>query len=103
MRTNALRAATGAAPTTKSESLTRALFHVVGDTDPSLLPRVVEPAAKLGLVPTRVHASAEDGDGSRLTIDLRLGVVPEVAAKRIESALRGIVGVVQVIAVYEAA
>ena len=87
----------------ESEPHVRALFHIVGVADPSLLPRIVAPVAKLGFVPTRLHASAEDGDGSRLSIDLRLGDVPGFAAQRIEAALRSVVGVVQVIAVYEAA
>ena len=81
--------------------LNKALFHVVGDADPSLLPRVVGPVTKLGLVPCRLHASNEDGDGGQLTIDLRLANVPQTSAERVEGALRSIVGVHQVIAVYE--
>jgi len=45
----------------------RALFYVVGDADPAFLPRILEPVAKLGHVPSRVHASAEAGDGSVMT------------------------------------
>jgi hypothetical protein len=79
----------------------RALFHVLGDSDPSLLPRIIDPVAKLGHVPTRVHASAESGDGSTMTVDLRIMCVAQESAKRIEAALRRTVGVRQVIAVYE--
>ena len=81
--------------------LKKALFYVVGDADPALLPRVIGPVSKLGLVPCRLHASNEDGDGALLSIDLRLADVTQTAAERVESALRGIVGVHQVIAVYE--
>ena len=80
----------------------KALFYVVGDADPAFLPRLVEPVAKLGHVPSRVHASAEAGDGSLMTVDLRVANVAQASAERMENALRRIVGVHQVIAVYEA-
>ena len=80
---------------------TKALFYVVGDADPAMLARVIEPVAKLGYVPSRVYASSEDGDGSVMTVDLRVNHVAQVAAERMENALRRIVGVHQVIAVYE--
>jgi len=84
---------------TKAEP--RALFHVTGVTDPGLLPRLIEPVAKLGYTPTRLHVSREDGDGSVVSVDLRLAGVPMVDASRVEGALRSVVGVLQVIAVYE--
>ena len=80
----------------------RALFHVTGHADPGLVPRLVEPVAKLGHVPTRLFVSREDGDGSELTVDLRLAGIPQTDARRIENALRAVVGVAHVIAVYEA-
>ena len=79
----------------------KALFYVVGDADPAFLPRILEPVAKLGHVPSRVHASAEAGDGSVMTVDLRVPDVAQILAKRMENALRRVVGVHQVIAVYE--
>ena len=79
----------------------KALFYVVGDADPAFLPRLIEPVAKLGHVPSRVHASSEAGDGSVMTVDLRVPDVSQVLAKRMENALRRVVGVHQVIAVYE--
>jgi hypothetical protein len=81
----------------------RALFHVTGLADPGLLPRLIEPVAKLGHVPQRLHMSREDGDGSLVTVDLRVVGVPQTDASRIESMLRAVVGVQQVIAVYERA
>ncbi len=79
----------------------KALFYVVGDADPAFLPRIIEPVAKLGHVPSRVHASAEAGDGSMMTVDLRVPDVAQILAERMENALRRVVGVHQVIAVYE--
>ncbi|MGI9479176.1 MAG: hypothetical protein ACR2PI_20910 [Hyphomicrobiaceae bacterium] len=79
----------------------KALFYVVGDADPAFLPRLIEPVAKLGHVPSRVHASTEAGDGSVMTVDLRVPDVAQVLAERMENALRRVVGVHQVIAVYE--
>ncbi|MEZ5857073.1 MAG: hypothetical protein R3D67_20910 [Hyphomicrobiaceae bacterium] len=80
-----------------------ARFLVVGDTDPGLLPRLVEPFSKLGTVPSRVHASCEEGDGSRMTVDLRLAHVAPRTAELVELSLRRVVGVQQLIAVTEAA
>jgi hypothetical protein len=79
----------------------RAFFFVTAPADPGLLPRLIEPVAKLGAVPSRVHATREAGDGSELTVDLRLiGVAPRIA-ELVERALRAVVGVRQVMAVVE--
>jgi len=84
-------------------SFVTARFLVQGPSDPGLLPRLLEPFAKLGAVPSRVHASCESGDGSQMTVDLRLGGVAPRTAELIEYALRRVVGVGQFIAVIEAA
>jgi hypothetical protein len=79
----------------------RAYYFVSAPADPGLLPRLIEPVAKLGAVPARVHASRESGDGSELTVDLRLaGVTPRIA-DLVGRALRAVVGVRQVMAVVE--
>jgi len=95
-------AATAAAlqPRPRADTV-RALFYVAAPADPGLLPRLIESVAKLGYVPSRVHASREAGDGSELTVDLRLTGVPSRTAELVEFALRAIVGVRQVIAVVE--
>lgn len=80
-----------------------ARFLVLGPSDPSLLPRLVEPFSKLGTVPSRVHASCEAGDGSEMSVDLRIASVEARTAELIEAALRRIVGVSQLIAVVEPA
>lgn len=78
-----------------------ARFLVMADADPGLLPRLLEPFAKLGLVPSRVHASREDGDGSVVSVDLRMRDVEPRAAELVENALRRVLGVSQLIAVVE--
>ena len=87
--------------TSVAEAKVFARFLVQGPADPGLLPRLIEPFAKLGTVPTRVHATREAGDGSEMTVDLRLADVPPRTAELIELALRRIVGVSQLIAVIE--
>jgi hypothetical protein len=79
----------------------RAFFFVSAPVDPGLLSRLIEPIAKLGAVPQRVHASCESGDGSELTVDLRLAGVARRTADLVERALRAVVGVRQVMAVVE--
>ena len=79
----------------------RAYFFISAPADPGLLLRLIEPVAKLGAVPARVHASRESGDGSELTVDLRLAGVAPRTADLIERALRAVVGVRQVMAVVE--
>jgi hypothetical protein len=79
----------------------RAFFFVTAPADPGLLPRLIEPIAKLGAIPSRVHASRESGDGSELSVDLRLCDVPLRTARLVEFALRAVIGVRQVMAVVE--
>ncbi|MBS0241315.1 MAG: hypothetical protein JSS20_04005 [Proteobacteria bacterium] len=94
---------TKAAPVREACHSVSARYLVQGASDPGLLPRLVEPFAKLGTVPSRVHASREAGDGSDMTVDLRLNGVERRTAELIEVALRRVVGVRQLIAVVEGA
>jgi len=93
--------APGAVAPAVRPSTFRAFFFVTAPADPGLLSRVIEPVAKLGAVPSRVHASRESGDGSEVTVDLRLTGVPQRTADLVERALRAVVGVRQVMAVIE--
>jgi hypothetical protein len=93
--------APGAVAPAVQPSTFRAFFFVTAPADPGLLSRVIEPVAKLGAVPSRVHASRESGDGSEVTVDLRLTGVPQRTADLVERALRAVVGVRQVMAVIE--
>ena len=88
-------------PARAPESSVKALFFVTGEADPGLLPRLIEPFAKLGLVPARAHASAEDGDGRELSADLRVNGVDRQTAHLLDNALRRVVGVRTVIALLE--
>jgi hypothetical protein len=97
-------AAGAAAPRAESRPVpetVRAYFFVSAPADPGLLPRLIEPLAKLGAVPTRVHASRESGDGTELTVDLRLAGIAPRTADLIGRALRAVVGVRQVKSVVE--
>ena len=100
MPSRALAAAGTAAPRLQPETV-RAFFFVTAPADPGILPRLIEPVAKLGAVPARVHASRESGDGSELTVDLRLTGVTPRTAELVGYALRAVVGVRQVLAVVE--
>ena len=79
----------------------KALFLVTAPADPQMLSRLVEPAAKLGHIPDRVHASREAGDRSEMTVDMRLSGVPHRTAELLEYGLRSVYGVRQVLAVIE--
>jgi hypothetical protein len=100
MPSNAVAAAGARAPRVEPSTV-RAFFFVSAPADPGLLPRLIEPVAKLGAVPSRVHASRESGDGSELNVDLRLAGVAPRTAELVEYALRAVVGVRQVMAVIE--
>ena len=101
----AFSAPTDRGPTDRT-GVERATVHarylVVAPADPGLLPRLLEPFSRLGTVPSRIHASAEAGDGSELTVDMRLVNVAPRTAELIEHALRRVVGVSQLIAVVDA-
>jgi hypothetical protein len=94
-------AAAGVAPRAQAHTV-RAFFFVTAPADPGLLSRLIEPVAKLGTVPSRVHASRESGDGSELSVELRLAGVAPRTAELVEFALRAVVGVRQVMALIEA-
>src|SRR5215467_12170742 len=88
--------AAGAAAACAETATVRAYYFISAPAHPGLLPRLIEPVAKLGAVPARVHASRESGDGSELSVDLRLAGVAPRTAELVEFALRAVVGVRQV-------
>ena len=95
-----IAAAAGVAPRERPHTV-RAFFFVTAPADPGLLSRLIEPVAKLGAVPSRVHASRESGDGSELSVELRLAGIAPRTAELVEFALRAVVGVRQVMALIE--
>lgn len=82
---------------TPARNAVEAIYFVTAQADPSLTPRLVEPFAKMGLVPARVHISTEDGAGEEVSADLRVSGVTPTDAHLIDKALRRVVGVRQVI------
>jgi hypothetical protein len=98
---NAARAAAPSAAPADAPQFVSALFHVEGPADAGLLPRLIEAVAKLGLVPSRVHASCEAGDGSEMSVELKLAAVPARAAEQVESGMRRLVGVSRLLVAVE--
>lgn len=78
-----------------------AIFFVTATADPGMVQRLVEPFGKLGLVPTRVHISSENGQGDEFSADLRVAGLTRQTAHLVDKALRRIVGVQQVITLAE--
>ncbi|MFZ1103637.1 MAG: hypothetical protein WAN86_12485 [Hyphomicrobiaceae bacterium] len=99
--TSPVAAASGVAAACAEPTTVRAYYFISAPAHPGLLPRLIEPVAKLGAVPTRVHASRESGDGTELTVDLRLAGVAPRTADLVARALRAVVGVRQVRTVVE--
>ena len=93
-------------PTPSNPSDTRlhevkALYFVTADAEPNMLPRLIEPFAKLGLVPDRVHCDRDAFHSCTLRVDLRAAELSNHYAMLIEKALRSVVGVQTVITVLE--
>src|SRR5262245_43741266 len=99
--TSPVVAVPGAAAARAEPTTVRAYYFISAPAHPGLLPRLIEPVAKLGAVPARVHASREAGDGSELVVDLRLAGVPPRTAELVARALQAVVGVRQVKTVVE--
>lgn len=71
-----------------------ACFSVTATADPGTLSRLVEPFAKLNLVPHRLHAATVPGvDGPRLEVDLQLADLTPDRARRFADTLRQVVTV----------
>lgn len=71
-----------------------ACFSVTASADPGTLSRLVEPFAKLNLVPHRLHAATVPGsDGPRLEVDLQLSGIEPDRARRFADTLRQVVTV----------
>ncbi len=99
--TSPVVSAPGAVAACAEPATVRAYYFITAPAHPGLLPRLIEPVAKLGAVPARVHASRESGDGTVLTVDLRLAGVAPRTADLVARALRAVVGVRQVKTVVE--
>ena len=70
-------------------------FAISARAEPAVMPRVLEPFAKRGLLPSRWHAAC--GAGDELMIDLQVaGLAPDLV-ELIAASLRQIVGVESVL------
>lgn len=90
-----------ASPRPTSDQL-HAFYRVLGVADAGLISRVLEPVAKLGLLPDRVHAARTPGDLDGMTVDVSLPDVSPRHAELVAFALRAIVGVRHVESQFEA-
>jgi len=83
---------------TNRDDLTTCYFAVQGETDPGLIPRIVEFVAKRGLVPTRLHAvqcTAPDQTAT-LHIDMQVDGVSPMTGVVMAEAMRQTPGVIDV-------
>lgn len=81
-----------AAPAVAASSLYH--YSVTAQVDPAVLPRVIEPFAKLGLAPVSLHVVTE---GDRMSIDLRMAGLEDGMARHVADRLRQVIGVEQVL------
>ncbi len=79
----------------------KVIYFVTAVADPNLLPRLLEPFAKLNLIPDRVHADLAAHGERGLNVDLRISAVDARYAMLLEKALRAVIGVQNVISVLE--
>lgn len=70
-------------------------FAVSARPEPAVMPRVLEPFAKRGLVPTRWHAVCAATD--ELVIDIQIAGLDPALVELIAASLRQIVGVESVL------
>ena len=82
--------------TSPSDSVVSASFHVLADTCPGLLPRLLQPLAKRDLVADAFHARRE-GDVTR--VEVALHAMPSGMVHLVAGNLRQVVGVQEVLVV----
>ncbi len=68
-----------------------ACFSVHAPVDPSVMPRVAEVFARLGLVPSVWYSSVVGTHGEELQIDIQAGGLDRPSAARVAAALRQLV------------
>lgn len=72
---------------------TTVCYSVTAEADPGLLPRLLGQLAKVGLVPSRLHAVTHDGETA---VDLQVADLPGDRAALLEQRFRATVGVLWV-------
>lgn len=81
------------APNTQNpqSNTSTACFSIVAETDPGVMPRVLELFAKRGLTPTVWHSKASPA--GELTIDIQMADMKADVSRHIAQCLRQICGV----------
>lgn len=74
-----------------------ACFTVNAEVDPGTLPRILEPFAKRGLTPKKVHVSEDQPNGNYLLIDVQMADMDLETATLIGRSLDQIYGVQSVL------
>jgi hypothetical protein len=93
--------AQAASPSAAPALAAKTYFFLTGESAYDLLPRVMIPFAKLGLVPYRVHASTEGGTGEEMSIELRFTGLSASASDTLAARCRAIIGIRSVMTVAE--
>ncbi len=83
-------------PAARQTDLPTVCFAISARPEPAVMPRVLEPFAKRGLVPTRWHAVC-GASGEDLVIDLQVAGLEPALVELIAASLRQIVGVESVL------
>lgn len=80
-----------------------ACFSVTAAAEPSVMPRVMQEFAKLGLVPARWHSAVAGPGAAELHIDLQVADMDTARAAHVADRLRRLVGVERVLTAEKAA
>ncbi len=80
-----------------SDSQPTACFSIYASLDPSVLPRVLDVFARLGLVPARLFSTSDGRADRELCIDLQIDGMDAVESERVATRLRNIVDVALVL------
>lgn len=95
--TSAVPAGAAAGETSAAEVPRRWRFALAAEADPGMLPRLMEPFAKRGLVPERWAArTTGDGDEALLSVRCTVGGLTARQAETVAAFLAGVPGVVRV-------
>lgn len=96
------QAAVASAPASATQSApAKTYFFLTADAEAGLLPRVLAPFVRLGLVPYRVHTSTEQGTGEEMSVELRFAHLPADRAEILAATCRGMAGMRNVLTVAE--
>jgi len=81
-------------PVTLPDALAGKAVRVIGEADPNILARIVQPMVKLDIMPRSFSVTSDPG--GRLLAEIDISGVEARAAERLESTLRSVIGVVSV-------